>query len=414
MPPPNPCDLPGVGRLCDLPGDVIGGAAGSAWEAVVSSFTDAVGDATRLLFTFWTEVPTPGLGAADGPVEFLRSSTSWYTGAFAVAGFLAAAARIALTRRGQHAGVLAQMVVRLVAATFLGVPVVTALCSAGDGYSEWVLQRSTDGEFGARVTALGQLDGLAAGQQPLATGLVFVLALAALVASLGQVLMMFVRAGMLVLLTGLLPLAASVSNTEAGKAWFERSTGWLVAFVLYKPAAATVYAAGFAAVGEPGGGVMDTVTGVCLLVLAVATLPALLRLSVPATAAAVSAGGSGGVAAVGGVLATGALAVGRLSTGGGGGEAGPVRPAAGAMRQGPSGAAGPAGAGSGAGAGAPTPRAAAAGPTGGAGGTAAAGAVPAAAAAAAGVARAASAAASGAASSAAGSPASGSEREERR
>lgn len=39
---PNPCDLPGVGKACGLPGDIIGGVAGAAGDAVMRGVTNWV------------------------------------------------------------------------------------------------------------------------------------------------------------------------------------------------------------------------------------------------------------------------------------------------------------------------------------------------------------------------------------
>lgn len=356
--PLNPCDVPVVGRVCEIPGQIVGSAASSAWGGLVGAFTDGVGQATALLFTFWTDVPSPGLQEPGGTVEFLRSSTSWYVGALAVGAFLVAAGRIVLTHRGEHAALLAQGLVRLVATTALGVPAVTAALAAGDGYSDWILGRAAGGDFGGRLTALISLDSLAGGNS--GSAVVFLLALLALAASIAQMGLMFVRAGMLVLLVGLWPLSAALSNTETGKAWYVRTNGWLLAFTLYKPVAATVYAGAFVSIGESSSAT-GVVSGVFLLVLAVATLPALLRLAVPATAAAAGGGGGGGGAAlVGGALATGAatMAGGRFGSGGrltgggpGAGVASGLRSPSGAA---PTGGGGTAGRGPGPGAGAPT------------------------------------------------------------
>lgn len=344
--PPSPCDVPVVGRVCEIPGQVAESVASSAWGGLVGAFIDGVGQATRLLFTFWTEIPSPDLEEPGGTVEFLRSSTSWYVGALAVAAFLVAAARIVITHRGEHAALLVQGMVRLVAATALGVPVVTGLLAAGDAYSDWILDRAAGGDFAGRLVAIADVASLI--PAGVGSAVVFLLAFLALAAAIAQMGLMFVRAGMLVLLVGLWPLSASLSNTESGKAWWDRTNGWLVAFVLYKPVAATVYGGAFVSIGESPD-VTGVVSGVFLLVLAVATLPALMRLAVPATAATAGGGGGGGGAALGGALATGAVAVGGGRSGGIGLMAGggPGAGAAAGLRS-PSGAAS-AGAGDGAG-----------------------------------------------------------------
>jgi hypothetical protein len=114
---------------------------------------------------------------------------------------------------------------------------------------------------------------------------------------------------MIVLLAGVLPVAAAASNTASGKQWWSKSFAWLLAFTLYKPVAAIIYAVSFRMTARDQDPT-TVVSGVFLMVLAVLALPALLRFLVPATAAMAS-GNAGAVAGavVGGTLATGAVAL---------------------------------------------------------------------------------------------------------
>src|SRR5207248_9543444 len=130
-----------------------------------------------------------------------------------------------------------------------------------------------------------------------------VLGILAFLAPLIQIMLMLVRGGMLVLLIGTLPLIAAFSNTEMGLQWFRKASAWLIAFALYKPAAAVVYAVAFDLAGQPGA--LALLDGVMMLVLAILALPALLRFVVPATSALAGAGGSGAIlaGAAGGAIA---------------------------------------------------------------------------------------------------------------
>jgi hypothetical protein len=142
-------------------------------------------------------------------------------------------------------------------------------------------------------------------------------------AAVVQVLLLLVRSAMLVLLAGTFPLAAAATNTEVGKAWFKKYCGWTLAFIAYKPAAALVYAAAMqmtasGMIHKSGDGLVQALTGLMMMLLAVFALPALLRLAVPVTAAVAGGGaGMGGAAADPGGLATGAVSVGRSALGGG-------------------------------------------------------------------------------------------------
>jgi hypothetical protein len=142
--------------------------------------------------------------------------------------------------------------------------------------------------------------------------------------------LLLIRSAMLVLLAATFPVAAAATNTEVGKAWFKKYCAWALAFIAYKPAAALVYAAAMkmteaGMTDESGNGLVQALTGLMMMLLAVFALPALLRFAVPVTAAVAggSAGMGGGAADPGG-MATGAIsvgrsAIGRSSSGGGGG-----------------------------------------------------------------------------------------------
>jgi hypothetical protein len=218
-----------------------------------------------------------------------------------------------------------------------------------------VLDRSTDGQLGQRLAALATV-----GTVPgLGSGLILIVALLGMLASLAQIGLMLVRVGVVTIFAGLLPLAAAGTGTRTGMDYFRRVLSWLLAFVLYKPAAATVYASGFLLIGD-GQDATSVLSGLTLLVLSIVALPAMLRLVTPmvGAAAAAGAGAGGGMAAAGMVLATGA----RMSSSSAGARvAGP--PGGGGQQPGllPGGATG-----SGRGGGGPRP-------TGGAAGAAAAG-----------------------------------------
>ena len=336
----SPCDLPGVGSVCGLPGAVVSSVAGDAFQAAVDRLATGLGKALTLAMTFWTRVQLPALSDSSGPVGDLRGSTAYLTGAVAVAALLVAAVRLAFTRSSEPAVDAARGLVTLVVATGVGVPAVVALAAAGDGFSTWILGRAGDGALGPRLA------GLASSLGPLGPGLVFIVAILGIFAALAQVALMLVRIGVLVILTGVLPLLAAGSGTRTGRATLTRVLSWLLAFVLYKPAAAVVYASAFYLVGQ-GSDPLSVLSGLALMVLSIVALPALLRLLTPAVAAATSGGGGGGAVAAGAVVAaTGARIVSqRTPAGSGTGSAGGSAAGGGAGSGGPGPSAGPSGAG---------------------------------------------------------------------
>ena len=200
--------------------------------------------------------------------------------------------------------------------------------------------------------------------------LAIVIGTIALVASFVEFVLMAFRGGVLVILCGLIPLAAAFSNVPTGERWLRRIAGWIVALALYKLAAAFCYAAAFRL--SAGTDVIAVMDGLALLIVSVLALPVLLRLTLPAaehftlhrgaaasTRAAVGAIPTGAItlaATAGGgaaVMATGAIEqqLANTASRGGGATGGPS--GAGAVGSGGSGPAGASGASGSAGASVP-------------------------------------------------------------
>jgi len=314
---PNPCNLPLVATICGAVGDAASTAAGSVFDAAVGKIADGFAKAIELVVTFWTGVDVPGLDTSGGPVAEIRANTAWLSAFIAVLSVLVCAGRLALTRSSRPAAEAFKGLLILVVVSGAGVAAVSALVVFGDGYSTWVLDRSTDGQLGQRLAVLATVGNTAG----LGTGLILIVAVLGMLASIAQMGLMLVRVGVITIFAGLLPLAAAGTSTQTGMDYFKRMTSWLLAFVLYKPAAATVYASAFLMIGD-GRDATSVLAGLFMLVLSIVALPAMLRLITPMVGAAVAAGAGagGGMAAAGMVMATGA----RMSSGGSGGRgAGP-------------------------------------------------------------------------------------------
>jgi hypothetical protein len=131
-----------------------------------------------------------------------------------------------------------------------------------------------------------------------------IVALLLILSSLIQLMLMVLRIGLLIVLTGTLPLAAAASMCEWGESWWRKHVGWLVAWLLYKPAAALLFASAFALTS--GKSLTEVLAGWMLLILSVLILPALLRLVVPLTAALGTASGGALALAATGAVASGA------------------------------------------------------------------------------------------------------------
>ncbi|MFF2832351.1 hypothetical protein ACFVSK_11370 [Cellulosimicrobium cellulans] len=269
-----------------------------------------------------------GPSNAGGAVLFLQSSLWWYMGAAAIVSVIIGGARMAWEQRAEPGKETVKSLLTLIVVAGAGVTIVGLLVAAADSFSVWVL----NGSLQCDVTAAGSacfgenmLTLLALTTHPAAGGLgsllIIILGIIAILAAAFQIVLMVARGGMLVVLTGILPLSASFTSTEMGKTWFRKCIAWLVAFILYKPAAAIIYAAAFQLVGtdvfsDDGSGLLAVLTGLMLMVIALFAMPALMRFVTPMVGAMAS--GAGGAALAAGALAalpSGAAAIGRLASG---------------------------------------------------------------------------------------------------
>ncbi|NGO47327.1 hypothetical protein [Streptomyces ureilyticus] len=322
------CDFgwvsPTIGGYCvgDGAGTAPKDLGDNAFDDIAESAAQAASTTVKALGSAWMNLGSPDLSDDSGPVAFLRGSTLWFTSFTAVLCLLVAAGHIAWQRRGEPARQALQGLLNLVVVSSAGVATVNLLTVAGDKFSVWIIDRSTGcrqisatgepvascvAEFDKRTSAM-----LALGEAD-SSFLVLIMAMLVIAGSVAQIALMIVRMAMLVILTGTLPLSAAASGTAGGRVWFRRSVGWLLAFVLYKPAAAVVYAAAFSMTGQTqDNDVVSMVSGVVLIVLACFTLPALMRFAAPVVQAAASGTGRAAKASVGAggpAAATGALPV---------------------------------------------------------------------------------------------------------
>lgn len=310
---PNPlAAIDCIGAAVGAPLDVAGKALGSAGEkvagSVVEDFAEAVANgadwAVKHLLTAWLQSPDPDVTGADSPTVWLQQRLLWLVPIVMFGAVLVGAYRLAISRRAEPGKELAAALVRTVAVSVAAGTVLMSLLAAGDGFTDWILDQS-EVDFAPSMV-------FAASSGGFPSMLVILLGLIVILTQIVQYGLMMVRNAMIVLLAGVLPVAAAASNTATGKQWWTKSFAWLLAFTLYKPVAAIIYAVSFRMTSRDQDPT-TVVSGVFLMVLAVFALPALLRFLVPATAAMAS--GNAGAAAgkvVGATLATGAV----VATGG--------------------------------------------------------------------------------------------------
>lgn len=305
----------------------------SLMDQLAHNASVAMASTIETLGSFWVTVPTIPLGDTQGnpsdPVGFLQGHTWWIWSTLMVFSVLYAAGQMIWSRKGQPLMELVAALIRSLLASSAGLGAVVILLQVGDSYSTWILDKSVEGGFTQGLKNIMSSESASDLQI-----FMIVAGIIAMLVSLVQICLLIVRSALSVLLAGTLPLAYSATNTQWGKQWSQKHASWLIAFVLYKPVAATIYAAAFkvtgsALTGELKGAaesIVGLMSGLVLMVAALFALPAMMRLIVPAVGAA-SAGGAMFAGAAVGSAASGAVNMGsrmaaKGGSSGGGGAAG--------------------------------------------------------------------------------------------
>lgn len=257
-------------------------------------------------------------------IVFIQDELFWVAIAIVVTSIIVGGIRMAMDQQGRHGIELAKSLGTFIVVAGAGTTAVSMLILAGNEISTSLLDsslhcsgstgKSCFGEGFARVLHFDPTGQTGWDQMGFFWTLILGLILG--IVGLVQTALMFLRNIIIAALLGFLIVAAAGTNMKVGKQMWEKYTGWMLAFVLYKPAAAAIYATAFYPITDLGSDdgrateMVDqfwgAVGGIVLLVLAVLVLPALMRLMVPATSAMMGAAG-GGMA--GAMLASGAMTV---------------------------------------------------------------------------------------------------------
>ena len=305
-------------------GDCIKEGISSGMESMAQSFKEGAEWAMKNLTTAWLNAPAPDVNSSTSVTGWIQDHLNYFVGATMLLSVLVASYRLATTGKFEHRRDLAESLTRVVVVTAIAGTVTTLGVAVGELFSKWILDQSKI-DFSQTVV-------LGAAQQP---DIIILLGIVVIIAQVIQLGLILIRNGMIVILAGILPLAAAAGNTQMGRQWWQKSFAWLLAFVLYKPVAALIYAAAFRMASKEQD-LATQLSGIFMMLLAIFALPALMRFMVPATAA-MSGGNAGAMAGAvaGAALATGAV----LATGGGaaaaGGASGGFGGASGAATTGP-------------------------------------------------------------------------------
>ncbi|MDX6240659.1 MAG: hypothetical protein QOG10_5479, partial [Kribbellaceae bacterium] len=323
------CMVEAIGKVV---GPVVAELIKTIFQPILDALFEAVGNLMATIGTFWVFVPTPGIGAGtsnstNDAVGWIWGHTSYITVFAATISVIMAGVHMAWSQRGEAARDLLKSLMTLAVASALVISVVQVLIQVGDKFSTCIVVTAMNNQqngwtcqlsdadpknFGAAMLEMMGLVAVAGGPGGLGIGLLITIGIITVLASIIQIVLMVVRSAMLILLVGVLPMAAAATNTEMGRGWFKRIISWLVAFLLYKPVAALIYATAIMLTtpqgplaydhqGPPsdatvGTDVMNMVTGVTMLMLALFALPALMKFIAPMVAATAGAAGAGAIA----------------------------------------------------------------------------------------------------------------------
>lgn len=276
--------------LCEAFERVITPIFALLYEAIAFMVAECVEIIIGTVGTLWVYVPTlhPTSGGDYEPVatvSFMRSQVMWIVVSAAAVSVIIGGIRMAWQGRGEPAKDLFKSLLTLLVVSGAGLATVTLLTEAGDMLAETMLEHAVQQSgrsFAENIADMITGAMLASGHNALLLGPAIIVAMGftAFLVSMFQIMLMIVRNGMLILLAGVLPLAAAATNTEMGKSWFKKVCSWLVVFIVYKPVAALIYATAIV-LGGSQGNLMKVMTGVVMMVLSIIALPALLRLVSP-------------------------------------------------------------------------------------------------------------------------------------
>ncbi|TCB96795.1 hypothetical protein E0H26_14350 [Micromonospora zingiberis] len=278
-------------------------------DGILSDIAAAILGAAVELFANLGNIPTLG---SPGINDSIRSQTNWLVVTIAVASLLAAAFRMALERKGQPLVVTLMGLVRLVITVSAAWWVADWLAKEADSYSQHLYDQGIKAQL--KLIANCGTDGLTA-------FLLIIVGLLLLIAGCIHVILMYIRLGVMVLLTGTLPLAAAASMTEMGGNWWRKHLAWMVAWLAFKPVVGLIMYSGAVMIGatsELSDGDQARhykLAGVAILLMAAVALPALMRLVVPAMTSLGSGGGVGAGVGAGAAVASGAKKIAGAASG---------------------------------------------------------------------------------------------------
>lgn len=294
-----------------FPTDAIEAATSGFWGDPIGDFVKSLlegnAQALGLIMTMWIK-ESPFSGASmQSSIMGVFNMTLWAQGLLLIVSLLVAGTRMAVARNkglGDGFEDVGQTMFNFILAGAALPTVILSLHLATDALSTQWLEDGLGADPAATINAVTLVDD----QTDLGPAAVLILVVFALLGALAQLVALVIREGLLVVVVGLLPLAAAAWSLNTGKQAFRSMIGFVVAALLFKPIATLLYLAAFwLSSGSEEPSVMEAVSSMLLLAAAGLVLPALMRAVAPAVSASVAGGSAAGIGAAA-AGATGAIA----------------------------------------------------------------------------------------------------------
>ncbi len=258
-------------------GEKIEGAAESVASSAAEGLADALFDGLIAILTstlsWWVGVDSPEIDDSKGTVADIRGWVFPIAAAVAVGGAIWQGIRMMLMRKAEPLIDIGRGMLLLAVAAAIGATAPTLALQAGDSFSVWVINESTGGDFKEAILESFSNPAKSSGS----IGIMLVLGVLAIIAATIQALLMIFREGAVILLSGVIVLAAAGSFTGATSGWLRKVTAWMAALVFFKPVAALVYAATFSLLGNSDD-IRDMITALGMLIMSIFALPSLMKL----------------------------------------------------------------------------------------------------------------------------------------
>lgn len=294
------------------------GALGSPLECGVKAATDGALENMAMKFmesydAFLKDFMTSWLGKGvtvdltGVSVEWFKLTSSVMTVFLVTLGLMIAGIKVIRSKNGKPAREVFESLARVVFVSTAGAIIVQVFLAGGDAYGKWILDKAgLDAQTFTVVTA-------ATTGFP---GIGLILGFFGILTVLCQWALMFIRGALLPVLVGFWPITAAMNMLDGEGKAFERLTRWIIAFVIYSPIAASIYALAWRMKGGDDG-LGGVVNGWILIVMAVLALPAIMRLVAPAASAVGKMAGGVMAAGITAAVVGGGIAVGAAVASGG-------------------------------------------------------------------------------------------------